>query len=106
MNEIEKKLDEILPRTHCPASCDGYGTYAEMDADGDPVPAQCQWCYEVVIPLRKKITSLIVEEKIDELKLAESINQLRNQEGLPRFIRHEEYIDRRIKSLKKGISNV
>jgi hypothetical protein len=63
----EDELEALLPRTHCPPSCDGFGTYAEADEDGDATPAQCQWCYEVVMPLRDKIraytTNKIIEAK-------------------------------------------
>ena len=51
----DKDLEAVLPRTHCPPSCDGNGTYAEGDENGEPTPAQCQWCYEVVMPLREAI---------------------------------------------------
>lgn len=42
------------------------------------------------------------EARIDELKLAEIDGQLRNQdEYIPRFIRHEDYMKHRIKALKE-----
>lgn len=63
-------LDDILPRDNCPSSCDGYGTYAEADQDGDPIPAQCQWCYEVVVPLREK---LLAWHKTEQAKLLQVI---------------------------------
>ena len=65
---LETKLEGLLPRTNCPASCDGFGTYAEMDSEGDPEPAQCQWCYEVVMPLREAILKLVREERENAVK--------------------------------------
>lgn len=69
-------LDDILPRDNCPSSCDGYGTYAEADQDGDPIPAQCQWCYEVVVPLREK---LLAWHKTEQAKLLAEIERLKNE---------------------------
>jgi len=59
-NTLEE-IEKILPRTHCPPGCDGHGTYAEADSDGDAIPAPCQWCFEVVIPLRKSLQKLLAQ---------------------------------------------
>lgn len=63
-NQTKQQVDELLPRTNCPPSCDGYGTYAEADEEGDPTPAQCQWCYEVVIPMREKLLALLAQAEV------------------------------------------
>jgi hypothetical protein len=56
---MSKTNDELekLKRLYCPGSCDGKGTYVGgVDQDGDPEPAQCQWCFEVGMPLQALIT--------------------------------------------------
>lgn len=57
-DSIREKINTLIPQTHCPSSCDGNGTYAEADKDGDPTPAQCQYCYEVRLPLIDKLEDL------------------------------------------------
>lgn len=49
-----EQIERIL-RFNCPASCDGNGTYAEDDGEGNPEPAQCQWCYEYGMPARAAV---------------------------------------------------
>lgn len=74
-SSVDNWIEEVLPRTHCPPSCDGYGTYAETDSEGDPEPAQCQWCYEVVMPLRDKIKALISEHYIPKSEVEAAIGE-------------------------------
>ena len=50
LEDFDKTLHKLIPQTMCPNSCDGYGTYATADAEGDPEPNQCQYCYEVRFP--------------------------------------------------------
>lgn len=52
--ELPEAIERFL-RFNCPNSCDGNGTYTEMDSDGDPEPAQCQWCFEFGMPAREAI---------------------------------------------------
>ena len=71
-SDLRKAMQRLVPQTNCPESCDGYGTYVGgADEDGDPEPAQCQYCYEVRLPLIDAILSLVAAEvtkaRIDEL---------------------------------------
>ena len=68
--ELPDSIERIL-RFNCPSSCDGYGTYAEDDGSGNPIPYQCQWCYEYGMPAREAITAdrkrVALEARISEL---------------------------------------
>ena len=47
---LRRLLSKLVPQSYCEPGCDGLGTYPEMDADGDPAPAPCQYCHDIRIP--------------------------------------------------------
>jgi len=48
---------EVVP--DCPnSSCDQNGTIANQVAEGEWEPEQCQFCYQVRLPLKEKFASL------------------------------------------------
>ncbi len=57
----QEALAKALPSTYCPPTCDGRGTYAEADENGDPTPAQCEWCYKVRLPAQQAIATATAE---------------------------------------------
>lgn len=57
---------QTFMRDYCPESCNGFGTYSERDSEGDPEPAQCQWCDEQRLPILNKLRTAIQEAMEDE----------------------------------------
>jgi len=53
---IEEKIKELMDSFKCIQSdCDNNGTITVADENGDPMPEQCQFCFEIRFPLRNKI---------------------------------------------------
>lgn len=67
-SELRQELATLAPKTYCQPGCDGLGTYPEADSDGDPVPAQCQYCYEVRLPVIDKLQDLIRQREAEAEK--------------------------------------
>lgn len=57
---------QTFMRDYCPESCNGFGTYSERDSEGDPEPAQCQWCDEQRLPILNKLRTAIQEAMEEE----------------------------------------
>lgn len=62
---IDTFIDKYLPCAD--VMCDGKGTSVYGTVD-DPYPAQCQYCYQVRMPARAAIQSLLAEARKDELE--------------------------------------
>jgi len=78
-------LEQSMPKTYCPAGCDGEGTYPEADEDGDLMPAQCQYCYEVRIPMIDQAEAAI--QSLIEAALPKELEGMGDDgEGAKRYI--------------------
>ena len=54
---------KLVSQEHCQPCCDGNGTYPESDVDGQPYPAQCEYCYLVRFAAADNFMHLIEQDR-------------------------------------------